>query len=99
MHNEKLLSAEIRAYKIVIESRGDGTVVLLARRLIGYIHDELKISTHELLGSNGKKDGRITRTNFMKLMVELQYLSQGKKLFKLFSYWTQPKPRKLLFTS
>merc|ERR1711998_152261 len=37
------LQQEINAYKAVIESRSNGLSVRLARKLINYIHDDLKI--------------------------------------------------------
>ena len=68
MHNEKtsdLLSAEIRAYKMSSVSRWYCSS--LGKAVNGYLHDELKISTHELLPAMGRKMGDNPH-DFMKLM-------------------------------
>jgi hypothetical protein len=66
------MSEEINAYKAVIESRGDGTAVLLTRKLISHLHHDLNVTTDIIMKSNGTDDEMISTSDFLKLMEELK---------------------------
>jgi hypothetical protein len=51
------IQEQINAYKAVMESRGDGTAVLLTRKLIAHLHGDLNITTETLMKSDGTDDG------------------------------------------